>query len=191
MKKLRLILSVLTFAFIAYSNFVIPIGTGTKSFWKNCGLFNYSKDIQQDNKRISIHEAGHALVADLLGFKVSKATRKGKNDYAGYVEYSYSKSKQKENVMVNLAGYVAEELIFGTSCYGVSDDLNKATKASFKLAGSAGHEFMQQNLDKTRNLIYNNIDKLQALAETIDKRVTISGKQIHSVIKATGAAVAA
>ncbi|MFA5075064.1 MAG: hypothetical protein WC436_03075 [Candidatus Babeliales bacterium] len=172
--------------FLTFLNFTQNFGKSEfRSVWKKSNLFCYSKQVNQTQKRNAFHEAGHALLANLVGFKILKATLKPKGDAAGYVNFTYSEDKLDKLIMVDLAGYVAEEIIYGSACYGVRDDLDKATQICFDLKGNVGHKFLQEKLNATRNILLENKYKLKNIATELEKKLTLSGKEIDHVIRDT------
>ncbi|MCF7800342.1 hypothetical protein K9L05_00240 [Candidatus Babeliales bacterium] len=172
--------------FLAFLSFAQIFGKSEFRYvWQKSNLFCYSKQVNQTNERNAFHEAGHALMANLVGFKIKKATINPKGDAAGYVNFSYHEDKLDELIMVDLAGYVAEELTFKKACYGVRDDLDKATQICFDLKGNGGYNFLQKQLDKTRSIIYQNQDKLNNIARKLKKNLTLSGKNIENIIRDT------
>lgn len=101
-------------------------------------------------RRISIHEAGHAIVAHVLGRKVYHLTtlRRGDNLGTANIEppgFAATRSHLEDQVMINLAGRNAEILLLGEGCDGAGIDLQRATmlasaiQASFGLGSSLVH----------------------------------------------------
>ncbi|MGY6250616.1 AAA family ATPase [Bosea thiooxidans] len=101
-------------------------------------------------RRISIHEAGHAVVAHVLGRKVQHLTtlRRGDNLGSANIEppgLLATRSHLEDQVMINLAGRNAEILLLGEASDGAGIDLQRATmfasaiQASFGLGSSLVH----------------------------------------------------
>lgn len=85
-------------------------------------------------ERIAYHEAGHALVSELLSpgsvTLVSVRANHGKtggfNSIMNSEDYWYSKKKMENKVISLLAGKAATEIVFGCTDVGVTSDLHKA-----------------------------------------------------------------
>jgi cell division protease FtsH len=95
-----------------------------------------------DKKRVAYHEAGHALAAHLLPeadpvFKVSIVSR---GSLAGYTRtlpeqehYFMTKGQLQASLATLLAGYAAEEIVFGQVSTGPHDDIFQATNLARKM----------------------------------------------------------
>ncbi len=87
-----------------------------------------------DIKKVSYHEAGHALISELLDpGSVALVTVQGNHSKYGGVNklkipdgYWYSKKKMENRVMVLLAGKAATEIIYGEVDVGADNDLTRA-----------------------------------------------------------------
>lgn len=121
----------------------------------NMADFEYAKDkvlmgkerrsliLSDEEKRITAyHEGGHALVARLLPGTdpVHKVTIIPRGRALGVTmqlpeadRHSYSKTFLNNNLMVLLAGRVAEELIFDTITTGAGNDIERATGMARKM----------------------------------------------------------
>ena len=99
--------------------------------------------LSDEEKRITAyHEGGHALVAKLLpgADPVHKVSIIPRGRALGITmqlpeedRHSYSKTYLKNNLMVLLAGRVAEELIFSTITTGAGNDIERATNIARKM----------------------------------------------------------
>jgi ATP-dependent Zn protease len=107
-----------------------------------------SQDAEYDpleRQRIAAHEAGHALVADLVGRKVTVASILRRSDALGMVAHTefsekhiFTPTEAKALMQVAMAGLVAEELTYGEASSGVAGDLQAATTMAALLVGSLG-----------------------------------------------------
>ena len=96
--------------------------------------------ITPDEKRvIAYHEAGHALVSELLPSvpTVHKISIVPRGRALGYTlnlpeedRYLMSKEELLDYMKMLLGGYVAEQLVFGRVTTGASDDLRRVTEIS-------------------------------------------------------------
>ncbi len=91
------------------------------------------KPSETELKRVTIHEAGHALIGELVNpNSVSTVTIKPRGRALGYVRhtpeeetYLYSKTALENQIMVALAGALAEELILGDRSTGAAGDYSQ------------------------------------------------------------------
>lgn len=157
--------------------------------------FAYSKAIagnnstrvmsESDKKRIAYHEAGHALIAYLLGDSVEKVSIIPKTN--GSLGYTLSLPKEDRSQLITeedfdkklkilLAGRQAEKIGLGSISSGASDDLKRATELCFDAISYWGWESpvsfatkkLSNSLQKERNIAIqkllenaqNNVDKL-------------------------------
>ena len=104
--------------------------------------------------RIAVHEAGHALVAELVGRRVSYASILRRADALGLVAHEsgrevnlHTPTEAKAMIYVALAGMVSEELEFGEASSGIASDLSAATKIVSTLVGAIGAGGSRLSLD--------------------------------------------
>jgi cell division protease FtsH len=100
----------------------------------------------EDKRRISYHEAGHAVVAAALGkagalSKLSVVARgRGVGHLAVLSEDRtvLTRSDMEAQVGIAMAGLAAEELVFGEPSTGAETDLERATNTARDMAGRYG-----------------------------------------------------
>lgn len=102
-------------------------------------------EIQQDNKLVAYHEAGHAVATYLTGGKIARiSVHETTSGVGGYVlqeeeDKSFSTKLELQNqLLVLYAGRASEEIKFGTEgiTAGAINDIQKATSIiSFMLLG--------------------------------------------------------
>lgn len=104
--------------------------------------------------RIAVHEAGHALIAELVGRRVSYASILRRADALGLVAHEsgrevnlHTPTEAKAMIYVALAGMVSEELEFGEASSGIASDLSAATKIVSTLVGAIGAGGSRLSLD--------------------------------------------
>ncbi len=91
---------------------------------------------EEERKRVGIHELGHAVVSEVLRpGSVSQVALHPRGQALGYVrqnpqkdQYLYSKAHLEEQIMIALAGAVAEELIYGHRSTGSKNDFDQALR---------------------------------------------------------------
>jgi len=92
---------------------------------------------EKERRILSYHEAGHALMAHLMGsaMELQKVTIVARGDALGYAfylpeedRYLHTKEELVDRMVVALAGRAAEEVVFGRVTNGAANDLEKVTE---------------------------------------------------------------
>jgi ATP-dependent Zn protease len=98
-----------------------------------------------ERRRVAVHEAGHALVAELVGRRVAVASILRRSDALGLVAHSdivernlSTPTEARALIRVALAGMAAEELVYGEASSGIASDLAAATSVAAQLVGALG-----------------------------------------------------
>ncbi len=98
-----------------------------------------------ERHRVAVHEAGHALIAELTGRDIKVASILRRSDSLGLVAHADSQerhlrtpSELKDLIAVALAGRAAETLEFGEASSGIASDLAAATTMAAQLVGAFG-----------------------------------------------------
>jgi len=86
----------------------------------------------EQDRRIAVHESGHAIVAHLLGFEIGDIVLDHAVTGGAYVEYRSNAEfatadRLHEQLAAVLAGRAAEILVFGSATTGSGTDLVEAT----------------------------------------------------------------
>ncbi|MDR3584869.1 MAG: AAA family ATPase [Desulfosporosinus sp.] len=92
------------------------------------------KPTAEELRRVAIHESGHALLAETVRpNSVSQISIRSRGNALGYVRhypkddlYLYTQVMLEEQIMVTLAGALAEEQILGTRSTGATGDYEQA-----------------------------------------------------------------
>ena len=159
------------------------------------------------------HEAGHALAAKLLSPEntVAKITiipsTKGAGGFCVNIppdKMYYTKAEIENQIMINLAGRVSEELTFGAEniTTGASNDIEKCTSLAndyvtryamcdgFIYDEKSSQDAMRKLLDalykKTNELLSENRNLLISVSEELLKRETLNEEDLDRIV---GAAV--
>src|SRR4029453_10498771 len=135
----------------------------------------------QEKRVVAWHEAGHALVSELLptvdkGQKVSIVPRGRALGYTLNLpqEDRYLKSRQEliDYMKVLLAGRVSEQISFGRVTTGAADDLKRVTQMSRSMVyeyarGTAirSHQVPEDDLTTSEALRRTRDEEVQAIAE--------------------------
>ncbi|MBU0636815.1 MAG: ATP-dependent zinc metalloprotease FtsH [Patescibacteria group bacterium] len=149
-----------------------------------------SKILSDKEKKITAyHEAGHAIVAhfSLHTDPVHKISIIARGQAGGYTiklpnkdKYMHTKTEFTEEIAVLLAGYVAEQEVFGEVTTGSTSDLRRATNLARKLITDYG---MSETLgprtfgEKEEMIflgreIHEQRDYSEKIAEQIDKEIS-------------------
>jgi len=102
--------------------------------------------IAREKKIVSYHEAGHALVSNLLGIcPIQKISIVPRGEALGYVlqlpdedRYIYTKEELTGKIKILLAGKASEEIIFNHKSTGARDDLKKVTDIATQMVCEYG-----------------------------------------------------
>ncbi len=147
--------------------------------------------IEKEKRIVSYHEAGHALVSDLVGIcPIQKISIVPRGQALGYVlqlpdedRYIYTKDELLSKIKILLAGKASEELIFNHKSTGAKDDLKKVTDIAnqmiceygmsdlgFMTIDNKNKTFLTEKIQKEANSIVENCYKetLELLRENIN-----------------------
>ncbi|MDR5659584.1 ATP-dependent zinc metalloprotease FtsH [Serpentinicella sp. ANB-PHB4] len=125
----------------------------------------------REKKIVAFHEAGHALVAKLLGTDmVQKVSIVPRGQALGYVihmpqddRYIMTKDELCNKIMVMLGGKAAEDLIFKHISTGAKDDLKKVTEMAMQMVCEYGMSEL--------GYMYNSPEMIKCLGFKITKEV--------------------
>ena len=136
--------------------------------------------IEKEKKIVSFHEAGHALVSNIINIcPIQKISIVPRGEALGYVlqlpdedRYIYTKEELIGKIKILLAGKAAEEIIFNHMSTGAKDDLKKVTdiadqmvceygmsKLGFMTIDGNSKTFMSDKVQKEANSIVENCYK--------------------------------
>ena len=102
--------------------------------------------VEKEKKIVAYHEAGHALVSDIVGIcPIQKISIVPRGQALGYVlqwpdedRYIYTKDELIGKIKILLAGKASEELIFNHKSTGAKDDLKKVTEIANQMVCEYG-----------------------------------------------------
>ena len=200
----------------------VMMGPERKSFMIN----------QSEKEVIAYHEGGHALLGMLLPYSepVHKVTIIPRGRALGLTQqlpeddkHIQPKKYWLDRICVYMGGYIAEELIFGDTATGASNDIQMATNIARRMVCEWGmseklgtinysgggdpiflgreiqssrnysdetattideevRDIVQDQLDRGRNLIKENRDKLEKIAKALLDRETISAEHLDEIL---------
>ena len=142
----------------------------------------YQETTEEEKKVFAIHEAGHAIVAILLGFNVEEVTIKCKGRLGGYARYieHYGKYMTRDffikKIQVLYAGKAAEEVILGLVTTTSGGDLKDATDMVMEMVSDYGME----NLLIVKSKKYEEINSI-----VTEKQVDIAEKMCEECYSRT------
>jgi cell division protease FtsH len=141
--------------------------------------------LEKEKKTVSIHEAGHAIVAKMLNTdKVQKISIVPRGHALGYVlkfpeedRYLHTEQELLNKITILLAGRAAEDLMLKEVTTGAKDDLDKATKIAKEMVCEYGMSdlglmvvndtYLKFHYDKLRVEINKILDKAYDRAKRI------------------------
>jgi len=185
------------------------------------------KVTDKTKKVTAYHEAGHALVGHLLGgnhqpiYKVTITPRGPTLGHTSFEpssdEHSLSLKQIEAIICTQLAGRLAEELIFGEQdiTTGAENDLKNATQMAYNMVTRWGYskrigpiyhsktndfipkEIIEQevqaiimrNHERTKKILLENRAKLDAIANGLIEHETLDAKQIKEILDSKKAAL--
>ena len=147
--------------------------------------------IEKEKRIVSFHEAGHAIVSNIVNIcPIQKISIVPRGEALGYVlqlpdedRYIYTKDELIGKLKILLAGKAAEEVIFNHMSTGAKDDLKKVTdianqmvceygmsKLGFMTIEGNSKSFMSDKVQKEANSIVENCYKetLKLINENIN-----------------------
>jgi cell division protease FtsH len=99
------------------------------------------KPTDAEKRRTAVHEAGHAIVGEWLDpGSVATITITPRGKAMGYVranpqddKYNYTRTELEHKIRELVAGFLAEELIFGEGSTGASNDFERANRMAWHI----------------------------------------------------------
>lgn len=168
------------------------------------------KPSAEELKRVAIHESGHALLAEhVRPHSVSQISIRSRGNALGYVRhypkddlYLYTQAMIEEQIMVALAGAVAEEELLGARSTGAAGDYEQALHLVERMLASGmsslgvidvlklgdehrqnvTRDIMNQLEKQTREIIISNKNALIVLTELLQKEEILNGEKLRSLI---------
>lgn len=162
-------------------------------------------------RRIAVHEAGHAIVAEVLdpGSVNMLSVYAGSEDGGGVTTVEWSSENKgsleyfQNDIMCNLGGKAAIELVYGVADVGCRRDMSASYEILHRLVVACAFGFsayednygeyekeeihrtkareMEKLYDRTRKLIADNRQLLDRMVEAICKNITLTYREIGKI----------
>ncbi|HHV78202.1 MAG TPA: AAA family ATPase [Firmicutes bacterium] len=169
------------------------------------------KPSAEELQRVAIHEAGHAVVTELLRpGSVSMVTVVPRGNALGYVRqqpeddtYLYPRSVLENEVAVLLAGSVAEQMFFAEKSTGSINDFNQAVQVCRRIVfsgmsalgivdrdsigsdavGRAVHDILKTQEQKVVRLLLPRLTVVSRLAQYLVDKERVSGDELRELLR--------
>lgn len=169
------------------------------------------KPTEEEIRRIAIHESGHAVLAETVRpNSVSQISIRSRGNALGYVrhypkddQYLYTQAMLEEQIMVALAGALAEEQLLGARSTGAAGDYEQALNLVEKMLQSGmsplgvtdishlnaeQRQSVTQDIltgleERTRKIIEENKQSLLRLTEILTTEETLNGDVLRTYLK--------
>lgn len=168
------------------------------------------KPTPEELYRIAVHEAGHAIVSELVEKgSVANLTIVPRGNAMGFLrqapkedKYIYTREQLEKQIMICLAGSVAEKVIIGNKSTGASNDFEKAVELAkeiiFSGLSSLGiiskDDISPKKINdevtkiigalekKTTELLTDNHFVIHKVVNVLKEKETISGEELRSIL---------
>lgn len=168
------------------------------------------KPTEEELKRVAIHESGHAILAERVHpHSVSQISIRSRGNALGYVRhypkddlYLYTQGMLEEQIMIALAGALAEETVLGARSTGAAGDYDQALRLVEKMLASGmselgvvdvsklgadqrqavTHDILDNLEQRTQKIINAGKTVLLQLADILQEEESISGEELRSYL---------
>ena len=140
-----------------------------------------------DRRHLAYHEAGHAVINLVIGYKVEKATIRPRYSLLGYVNWDGRTSDDKVDEAIakiksNLAGPLAEQLINPEQfdnliLNGSRGDWQRVRKAARQIANG----MIDRLILETRALVQEHRSAIERVANALLEHEVLTGKEIQGL----------
>lgn len=140
------------------------------------------KPTKEERYRVAVHEAGHALVSEIIRpGSVSHLTITSRGNALGYTRqipesdlYLYTKEYLEQQIQILLSGSVSEEYILGDRSTGAANDFHEAVAISKKI--------IQTGLSDLGIVVIEDLAK-GVISNTVNKIIKEQEKIVYHYIK--------
>ncbi|MGE4273129.1 MAG: AAA family ATPase [Desulfitobacterium sp.] len=169
------------------------------------------KPTDEELQRVAVHESGHALLAEYVRpHSVSQISIRSRGNALGYVRhypkddlYLYTQAMIEEQIMVALAGAIAEETILGERSTGAAGDYEQALQMVGKMMASGMSSLGVVDVEKlgadqrqkvtceilsllenrTREIILDSRETLERLVAVLKRDEVLDGEKLRLLIE--------
>ncbi|MEA4901261.1 AAA family ATPase [Desulfitobacterium sp.] len=168
------------------------------------------KPTEEELQRVAVHESGHALLAESVHpHSVSQISIRSRGNALGYVRhypkddlYLYTQGMIEEQIMIALAGALAEEAILGVRSTGSAGDYEQSLRLVEKMIASGmselgivdvnklsadqrvkvTHDILNTLEARTREIITQGKAVLRKVADVLQVEESICGEKLRSYL---------
>ncbi|ADD01439.1 Vesicle-fusing ATPase [Thermoanaerobacter mathranii subsp. mathranii str. A3] len=168
------------------------------------------KPTEEEIFRVSVHEAGHAIISEMVNpGSVATVTIVPRGKALGFVRHFdkedsliYTKEQLEKDIMIALGGTVAELLILGSRSTGSANDFEQAVDIAKKMVytglsdlGIVSREdvpkdkvneevnkIIKEQEKKVQKMLEEKLEYLEKIANILRKEETMSGEKLRELI---------
>lgn len=163
-------------------------------------------------RKTAFHEAGHAVVAAILGFKPAYTTIISRSDYGGFMQYAqeenkidFTRQELLNKICVALAGRASEEHFYQEGITtGAASDLKAAVVIAKNMISIYGMEsdlmycvgqeneaeavaarvqrIITEQYERAKKLICEHVNSVEAVAEALVKEESLSEERLRELL---------
>jgi ATP-dependent Zn protease len=165
------------------------------------------KPSQEEMWRVSVHESGHALLAETVNPQsVAQISVRSRGNALGYVRHYpeddihlYTQKMLEDQIMISLSGAVAEELILDTRSTGAAGDYQQALHLVEKMLVSGmsplgvvdverldpeqrydvTRRILSRLEERTKEVLNRNQERLMRIARMLEQEEVLSGEELR------------
>ncbi len=169
------------------------------------------KPSDEELERVAVHEGGHAILAEhVRPHSVSQISIRSRGNALGYVRhypkddlYLYTQAMIEDQIMVALAGAVAEEVLLGARSTGAAGDYEQALRMVERMLASGmsslgvvdvsklgaeqrqnvSRDILSQLEERTREVILQNQSTLVELTKLLQSEEVLNGEKLRVLIE--------
>jgi len=148
---------------------------------------------KEDPIRTAVHEAGHAVVAFVLGRPIHDVSIRARGRFAGICKFQKGKGRPTDDwvdreMQISLAGIAAEIRHLGRAdARGAQDDLRRSLNLATERSGCAdrAERLMKRMLDRTLHLLEQpgHWPAVESIMKQLLEKETISGRAVRHLVE--------
>jgi vesicle-fusing ATPase len=166
---------------------------------------------KEELRRVSVHEAGHAVVTESLRpGTVAQVTVSPRGNALGYVRhnprddiYIYPRETMEDEIAILVSGAMAEDLLLGSRSTGASNDFEKALDvakrivsygmsplgavdrdtASPEMLAKATREILSKCQERVSSILRQNKAVLETVANSLSEKESMNGADLRELLE--------